>query len=146
MVLMAFRVISGRERVVLDALEAKIKSRDLNIYAILVPAELKGYMFIEGESEDEITKALMGVPHVKGLVPGEISIDEIECFLKPKEEEINIKEGDIVEVIGGPFKREKAKVIKVDEEKKVAKIELIDSAVPIPISIKVELLKVIREE
>jgi transcriptional antiterminator NusG len=51
----------------------------------------------------------------------------------------------LVEVIGGPFKREKAKIVRINEVKREAKIEFIDSAVPIPITIKTDLLKVIKQ-
>ncbi len=146
MTIMTARVTIGREKIVMDALEAKVKAKKLAIKALLAPAELKGYVFIEGESEDEIRKLVTGVPHVRGLIEKEVTIDDVEKFLKPEVEEIKVKEGDLVEIIGGPFKRERAKVIKVDEDKREAKIELIDSAVPIPITIKADLLKVIKEE
>ncbi len=145
MALMVIRTTIGRERIVLDALEAKVKAKKLAIKSLFLPAEMKGYIFVEAENVDEIRKLVSGVPHVRGLIEKEVSIEEIEKFLSAKPEEIKIKEGDIVEVIGGPFKREKAKVVKVDEDKREARIELIDSAVPIPITIKVDLLKVVKE-
>ncbi len=146
MVIFTARITIGREKIVMDSLEAKVKANKLGIKAILAPAELKGYIFIEGNNIDEVRKLVTGVPHVRGLIEKEVKIEDIENFLEAKAPEIKIKEGDIVEIIGGPFKREKAKVIKVDEEKREAKIELIDSAVPIPITIKADLLKVIKEE
>ncbi len=145
MVLMVIRSTIGRERIVLEALEAKVKAKKLMIKSLFLPAEMKGYIFIEADDVDEIRKLVSGVPHVRGLIEKEVNVEEIERFLSAKPEEIKIKEGDIVEVVGGPFKREKAKVIKVDEDKREARIELIDSAVPIPITIKVDLLKVVKE-
>ena len=145
MVLMVIRSTIGRERIVLEALEAKVKAKKLMIKSLFLPAEMKGYIFIEADDADEIRKLVSGVPHVRGLIEKEVNLEEIERFLSAKPEEIKIKEGDMVEVVGGPFKREKAKVIKVDEDKREARIELIDSAVPIPITIKVDLLKVVKE-
>jgi len=111
---------------------------------MLSPAELKGYIFIEG-SEEDIRKATQGVPHIKGLINKPIKIEELSNFFSQEVKEITIKEGDVVEVVGGPFKREKAKIVRIDEAKREAKIELVESAVPIPITIKLDLLKSTRE-
>ncbi|MCK5334310.1 MAG: hypothetical protein KAJ24_07355, partial [Candidatus Aenigmarchaeota archaeon] len=62
-------------------------------------------------------------------------------FFAENQKEITFHDGDLVEVIGGPFKREKAKIVRLDETKREAKIELVESAVPIPITIKLDLLK-----
>lgn len=138
------RTTVGRERTVLDSLDAKLKNNSQGIKSMLSPAELKGYIFIEG-SEEDIHKTTQGVPHIKGLINKPIKIEELSNFFSQEVKEITIKEGDIVEVIGGPFKREKAKIVRIDEAKREAKIELVESAVPIPITIKLDLLKHTRE-
>ena len=137
------RTTVGRERTALDSLYAKLKNKPLEVKAILNPAELKGYLFIEGK-EDDVRIALHGVPHVRGILPNPVEIDELSNFFAEKPREITFKGGDIVEVIGGPFKREKARIIRIDEAKREARIELVESAVPIPITINLELLKASR--
>ncbi len=138
------RTTVGRERTVLDSLDAKLTNNSKGIKSMLSPAELKGYIFIEG-SEEDIHNAVQGVPHIKGLINKPIKIEELSNFFSQEVKEITIKEGDIVEVVGGPFKREKAKIVRIDEAKREAKIELVESAVPIPITIKLDLLKPTRE-
>ena len=63
-----------------------------------------------------------------------------------KKVEMNIKKGDIVEIIVGPFKREQAKIIRMEKEKEEIVVELLEAAVPIPITIKMDAVKVIRRE
>lgn len=128
----------------MDSLYAKIKNKSSNIKVILSPGELKGYVFIEGD-KDDIKKLIQGLPHVRGFLDKEIKIEELKRFFAEKPQEIKLKVGDLVEVIGGPFKREKAKIVRVDEVKREAKIEFTDSAVPIPITIKTDLLKIIKQ-
>ena len=53
---------------------------------------------------------------------------------------------DIVELISGPFKREQAKVIRIDKTKEEVVVELLEAAVPIPITVKLDAVKVIRRE
>jgi len=138
------RTTVGRERTAVDAIDAKLKNNHMGIQAILNPAEIKGYVFIEGSNEEEIKDALHGVPHVRGIIPKEVAIDDLKNFFIEKSVEMKFKECDIVEIVGGPFKKSKAKIIRLDEAKREARIELIDAAVPIPITIKMELLKVSR--
>ena len=53
---------------------------------------------------------------------------------------------DIAEIISGPFKREKAKIIRVDKLKEEVVVELLQAAVPIPITVKMDAVKVIRRD
>ena len=59
---------------------------------------------------------------------------------------MNIQERDIVEIISGPFKREKAKVKRIDEGKEEVVVELLEAAIPIPMTLKLDAVKVIRRE
>lgn len=144
MVLLTARTTVGRERTAIDALDTKIKSKPLGITAILHPGELKGYVFVEGESIESIKDAIQTVPHIRGVIEKEVNIEDLKNFFSEEMKKITLQIGDIVEVVGGPFKREKAKIVRLDEVKREAKIELVDSAVPIPITIKLDLLKIIK--
>lgn len=145
MVIYTIRTTVGREKTVLDSIIARVKNKVASVKALLSPGELKGYVFIEGP-EDEIVRITTNVPHIRGLIKKDIALDQLKKFFEAAPKEITIKEGDLVEVVGGPFKREKAKVVRIDEAKREAKIELIESAVPIPITIKLDLLKPIKVE
>lgn len=144
-VIFTLRTTVGREATVVDLLNSKLKMRPSGVRTMLHPAELKGYVFIEG-SEDGIRNAIKGVPHIRGLIDRPVKLEDLKNFFAEDLPQINIKEGEIVEVIGGPFKREKAKIVRIDETKREAKIELIESAVPIPITISLDLLKATREK
>ncbi|MBS3073772.1 transcription elongation factor Spt5, partial [Candidatus Pacearchaeota archaeon] len=69
---------------------------------------------------------------------------EIEKMIEPVIADIKIEKGDIVEILTEPFKREKAKVTKVDKTKEEVVVELLEAAVPIPITVKIDNVKVIR--
>ena len=137
------RTTVGRENAVIETLVSKSKSRTLNIKSIFHPEELKGYIFLEGDEEsiDEIVKA---VPHVKGIIKKEVKIEDIKKFLETKKIEIKINRGDVIEVTSGPFKNEKGKVTRVDEAKEEVTIELLEAAIPIPITVPIDSVKVIE--
>jgi transcriptional antiterminator NusG len=82
------------------------------------------------------------VPNIKGVLPGEIAPDEVKKMIEAKPQIFSITKGDIVEVINGPFKGDRAKVVKIDLEKEEVTIELLEVTVPIPITTKLSWLKV----
>jgi len=137
------RTTVGRENAVIETLISKIKNMSLDIKSIFHPDELKGYIFVEGDTA-AIDKVIHGVPHVKGIIRKEVSMADIKRFLEVKKIEIKINKGDVVEVTGGPFKNEKGKVIRVDEAKEELTIELLEAAVPIPITIPIDSARVIE--
>ncbi len=47
---------------------------------------------------------------------------------------------------GNGFKRENAKVTRIDKSKEEVVVELLEAAVPIPITVKMDSVKVIRRE
>jgi len=141
MTIYTLRTTSGREDIVVDIMQSKIKSEKLDVKAILHPAELKGYLFIEGNLVD-IHKAAHGMLHVKSLMDKPISLDDIKHFLEVKKVKVSI--GDIIEVVGGAFKGEKGRITKIDEGKDEVTAELVEASMPIPITVSHEFVKLIK--
>ena len=139
------RTTSGREHIVIDMIYNKVKSDKLDIKSIAHPGELKGYIFIEGH-EGEIRKSLHGIMHIKGLIEKPIELEEIKHFLETKKTKIVVNKGDIVEIIGGPFKGEKGKIQRIDQVKDEVTVELLEASIPIPVTISIELVKLIKRE
>jgi len=140
----AVKTIIGRENVVLESMVGKAKTRGLNIKSMVHPEEIRGYVFIEGELKD-IESMIREIPHARGILRKPVPVSDIKRFLEPKKVEIKINDGDIVEVIGGPFKGEKGKVTRFDSVKSEVTIELIEVTVPIPVTVNAGLVKVIKK-
>jgi len=140
MTILTLRTTRGREKTVVNSLQAKIDNEDYAVKAILYPHDLKGYVFIEGEEVD-IRELGNSLRHVKGVIDDEVEIDDLEKFLSEEPQEIKLEAGDKVEVVGGPFKGEEAEIDRIDEANQEATIKLLEAAVPIPVTISVELLR-----
>jgi transcriptional antiterminator NusG len=138
------KTVVGRENIVLDTIATKAKVGALQIQAVLHPEEIKGYVFIEGELKD-VEKAVQMVPHIRGIIKKPVEMSQIQRFLEPKTVEIELTLGDIVEIIGGPFKREKGKVTRYDKTKREVTIELLEVTVPIPVTVSVEFVKILEK-
>ncbi len=140
------RVTSGQEKIIAEILLKKSKVEKLNIYSIVHLESVKGYLFVEAPDENIVVKLIQKVKHVKGFLRKPILIAELEDLLKAvKQPALTIESGDIVEMSSGPFKGERAKVTKIDEPKDEITVELIEVAVPIPVTVKSKTVKLFQK-
>ena len=107
---------------------------------------MKNYIFVEALDRQTAEQAGFNIPYARGVLPKEIEYPEIEHMLEQVKREVDIRKIDIVEIISGPFKREQAKVTRIDKAKEEVVVELLGAAVPIPITVKLDAVKVIRRE
>ncbi|MBI4155341.1 transcription elongation factor Spt5 [Candidatus Woesearchaeota archaeon] len=142
----ALRTTANREDQVFDFLIANLSKKNLAVYSLLRPHGLRGYIFVESRDFESAEEASTGVPYARGVLPKVVGYSEIEHMLEQVKSTVAIQKNDIVEIISGPFKREKAKITRVDMQKEEVVVELLESAVPIPLTLKVDSVKVIRRE
>ena len=117
-----------------------------DIYAILSPAGLRGYVFVEGMNTDRLREKARDIKKARSFIGGETDIEEISPYLTPMSAVVGIVEGDIVELVNGPFKGEKARVQQIDQAKEEITVELIEAMVPIPVTVKGDSVRVIEKE
>ncbi len=138
------KTVVGRENIVIDAIAAKSRAEGIKVQSLVHPEEIKGYVFIEGELS-EVERAIQLIPHIRGVIKSPVEISQLQRFLQPRKVEVELGLGDIVEIIGGPFKGERGKVTRYDKIKRETTIELLEAAVPIPITVSVEFVKVLEK-
>ena len=142
----AIRTTANREDQVMDFISSNIEKKKLAVYSVIRPHGMRGYIFIEAESRVDAEQAAYGVPYARGVLQHTIQFKEIEHMLEKGKKEYNIQKNDIAEIISGPFKREKCKITRVDKTKNEVVVELLEAAVPIPITVNIDSVKVIRRE
>ncbi len=142
----ALRTTANREDQVMDFLVSNVQKKGLEVYSIIRPHGMRGYIFLEAEKKHEAELAAYNVPYARGVLPKEIDYKEIEHMLEQVKKEINIQKNDIAEIISGPFKKEKCKITRIDKQKEEVIVELLEAAVPIPITVKIDAVKVIRRD
>ncbi len=144
--ILAVKTAIGQEREVADSIGAKAKTGKLGIYSILIPSTIRGYVFLEAMNTDKIENAVRTVRKTHGLVKGETSLEEVSHFLTPKPTVSGIVEGDIVELVSGPFRGEKARVQRIDHSKEEITVELFEAVVPIPVTVRGDHVRVIEKD
>lgn len=142
----ALRTTANREDQVLSFVSSNAARKKLGVYSVIAPHGMRGYIFVEAQDRHEAEQAAFGVPYAKGLLPNEIDYKEIEHMLEQVKKEVNIQKNDIAEILSGPFKREKCKITRIDKAKEEVVVELLEAAVPIPITLKIDAVKVIRRD
>jgi transcriptional antiterminator NusG len=142
----ALRTTANREDQVMDFLASNAQRKKLEVYSIIRPHGMRGYIFVEAATKSDAEQAAFNVPYARGVLPKPVEYKEIEHMLEQVKKEVNIQKNDIVEIISGPFKREKAKISRIDKTKEEVVVELLQAAVPIPITVKMDAVKVIRRE
>jgi transcriptional antiterminator NusG len=140
------RTTANREDQVLEFVASNAARKKLPVYAVISPHGMRGYIFVEAEDRASAEQAAFGVPYAKGILPKEVEYKEIEHMLEQVKRDINIQKNDIAEIISGAFKRDKAKITRVDKVKGEVVVELLESPVPIPITLPIDAVKVIRRE
>lgn len=142
----ALRSTANREEQVMSFVSSNAKRKKLEVYALIRPHGMRGYIFVEAGSRSDAEQAAFGVPYARGILPNVVAYEEIEHMLEQGTKEVNIQKNDIVEIISGAFKREKAKISRIDKQKEEVVVELLEAAVPIPITLTMDAVKVIRRE
>ncbi len=140
------KVITNKEDKSVEMIAERAKNKSLNVYSVLRPHGLRGYIILEAEDRESAEEAVFNLPYIKGIIGKTITYDEIKNMIEPSVSTISIKEGDIVEIISEPFKKEKAKVVRVDKQKEEVVVNLLGAVVPLPVTIKIDNVKVVRRD
>ena len=143
--LFILKVTTNKEDRASEMISAKVKKKSLNVFAIVRPHGLRGYIILEAADRESAEEAAYDLPYVKGIIGKTITYEEIKNMVEPKVEAVNIEPGDIVEMLT-QFKGEKAKVVRIDKQKGEVVVSLLGATVPIPVTVKIDNVKVIRRE
>jgi transcriptional antiterminator NusG len=136
----------GKEQNAADVVNSRAEKSDLQIPSILATPELRGYIFLEGYDKERIKDMIKTVSYARNMLDGDIPLDQIEHFLVPTSAVAKIAEGDVVEMVAGPFRGETAKVTHIDDTKEEITVELFESVVPIPITVRGEQVRVVKRK
>jgi transcriptional antiterminator NusG len=140
------KVTTNKEDKAMELIEDRAVKKQLNVYSIARPHGLRGYVILEASERESAEEAAYDLPYVKGIIGKTVTYDQIKNMIEPKVEDIKIEVGDIVEMIGQTFKGEKAKVLRIDKQKGEVVVSLLGASVPIPVTVKIDNIKVIRRE
>ena len=118
-----------------EALLKRAQSKGVNIGNIQYPAILNGYIFVECDNREALSRLVRNVKNAQGLLNGETTQEEISKYVKTRKSKKKLYEGSHVEITEGQFKGEHAVIQHVNERTQELTVELVEEVLKIPIVI-----------
>jgi transcriptional antiterminator NusG len=119
------------------------------VFGVLSPHFMKGYIFVEAAALHHVQKLIgrvgVGVTPLKNcskVLDGESPLQDVLPYLEPKAATSGIEEGCIVEISGGAFRGQSARVTRVTESKEEVTVELFEAAVPVALTVRADQVRV----
>jgi transcriptional antiterminator NusG len=140
------KVTTNKEEKAVDMISDRVEKKKINVFSVSRPHGLRGYVLLEAEDRESAEESVFNLPYVKGIIGKTIGYEEIKNMVEPSATTVSIKEGDIVEMISEPFKKEKAKVLRIDKQKEEVVVSLLGAVVPLPVTVKIDNVKVVRRD
>ena len=145
----------GQEQNVAKEIQARLSGtgslRDIQdeIYGVLSPHFMRGYIFVEASALHHVEKLIgrVGVSttpmkNCRKVLDGESPLGDVLPYLEPKAATSGIEEGSIVEIHGGAFRGQAARVTRVTESKEEVTVELFEAAVPVALTVRADQVRV----
>ena len=145
----------GQEQNVAGEIRARLSGtgslKDIQdkIFGVLSPHYMKGFIFIEATAMHHVQKLIgrvgVGVTPLKNcskVLDGEAPLEDVLPYLEPKAATSGIEEGCIVEISGGAFRGQAARVTRVAETKEEVTVELFEAAVPVALTVRAAQVRV----
>jgi len=128
--------------------ELKANKEGSGVNAILISDMMRGYCFIEGASQIQVEKMASEIKILsnRAIQNKAVPIEDLEDQLNPVSAIKNLEEGDMVEIIDGPFKGQKAKVKRLEEGNEEVTLELLDSTMALPVRLHADYCKKISND
>lgn len=142
----AVKVTGGQEINVALMLEERIKLNDVKeIYSIIVPPNIKGYVIMEASGPHVVKLIASGIRHVRGFTHGLVQKEDIVKFISKTTIAPSYKPGDIVEVASGPFRGMQAQVVRIDLGKSEVVLNILESSFPLQVTVPVDQVKPVKK-
>ena len=145
----------GQEQNVAREIQARLSGtgtlKDIQdeIFGVLSPHFMRGYIFVEASALHHVEKLIgrVGVSttpmkNCRKVLDGESPLGDVLPYLEPKAATAGIEEGSIVEIHGGAFRGQAARVTRVTESKEEVTGELFEAAVPVALTVRADQVRV----
>ena len=140
----AVKTTSKQERTVADNIRKAVEQSDIKVYSVMAPKELQGYVLIETPEEFARMEQLSSAsPTPAPWSTARPRLPRSSTSWSRSRSSRGSTRGRSSSLIAGPFKGEKAVVKRVDTGKEEITVELYESVVPIPITVRGDNVRVI---
>ena len=142
----AVYVTGGTEERVALILRQRTLAMGLDVRSIIVPPELRGTIIVEVGNPGDLFDLIRGLRDIKRRRPVLIKKEEAVRLAAPVVEVPAVSKDQIVEIISGPFRGMKGKVVEVYETRGEVDLVLLESDFRMIITVPLEQVRPVKEE
>jgi transcriptional antiterminator NusG len=139
------KTTGGQERTVATFVANRAQQKKKSIYSVLALDTWKGYVLFEAPNSQVVDESIQGFKHVRSKIPGMMQYSDIERFLVTKSMVAELNDGDMVEIVAGPFKGMRAKISRVEQSKQEVTVVLLDTPYQLPVTVDAAYLKIVEK-
>jgi len=137
--------IGGMEEKVALVLAQRALAKDLGVGSIVVPSDMKGMVIVEVKGLSDLIDLVTGVRNVKRKRPIPVTPEDVEKIVKPVVEVPGLSVGDVVEIVAGPFRGKRGRVVEVSESKGEVKLQILDAEYGMIATVPLEEVRKVEE-
>ena len=141
----AIRTTARQEPNVALMIEVHARTRNLPIHSIIVPPDLRGYIILETVGLHIVYEAIRGLKHVRGRAAGTLRWEDLEKMIKPKPLIEVLQLGEEVEIVAGPFRGMKAKIVDIDRARNEVSLNVLEASYPLTITVPVDYVRPVKK-
>ena len=141
----AVYVTSTMEERIALVIASRVQYMDLDIRSIVVPVDIKGYILLEVGNPAHLYEAIKGLRHVKRKKPLLMKREEAIKLAQPVVEVPELEPGMVVQIIGGPFRGMRGRVVSVNESKGEVNLVLLESDIDLVLTLPLEYVRPAEE-
>lgn len=111
------------------------------IHSIVAIPEIKGFLIIEARSIQDVGELIYGTKNIRKIIPGALKLEGLEKFFIKKPIVTELKVGEEVEIMYGPFKGMAARIEGINVEKSEVTVLLLGASYPLPLTMEADYVR-----
>lgn len=137
----AVKVTRAQELNVAMMIENRAKRENIPLYAIIGPSRPGGFLVLETTMASFADRLIRDIRHARRRVKGMLSQNEIELMIKPKPTIEAFVPGMEIEVIAGPLKGSKGKIVDIIKSRNEIVLTIYEASYPLKVTVPAEYVK-----
>jgi predicted cation transporter len=128
--LLLVRTSDGFEKEAAAEIAGRAELRHARVWSVFIPEGIPGHVVVETDDPEEVNALLQGTRHSKAIEKG---APDVAGIMGSRILESDPSEGELVEIVKGPFSDQTGKVVQAKGPDGTIRVELQESRVVIPV-------------
>lgn len=137
----AIKVTKAQEMNVSMIIENRANREGIPLYSIIGPHKPGGFIVLETTAASYADRLLRDIRHAKRRIKGMMSLSEIELMIKPKPTIAAFSPGMEIEVIAGPLKGSRGRVVEVIKSRNEVVLTIYEASYPLKVTVPAEYVR-----